>query len=338
MATSTSQKAPCAICGKVAGLFTCRGCQKDFCTRHVVEHRQELGREMDELTMVHDQFRQSLTEQTTKSYQISCMKQIDEWEQQSINKIHREAADARKQLQDTIDERTTKLTEVLAKIARELQKAREDDDFFETDLTEWTEKLNKLKKDLAQPPNIDIGQNDTVIASIPKMVVLASKKEIFERLIGNIRIEDDGQVIVKDQPNSYATVRGNGEYTSGQHRFRFKTEEYHTGKWVFIGIVSKDVPMIENSCFSQSSCGWTGDNAVYLNGACWLGYNNYKSDTQKNDIVELFIDCDLRIIRLKNERTQSVHTLQIDINLCRFPWQLNCILYYSNDRLRILQT
>src|ERR1700761_5003416 len=126
MATSTSRKAPCATCGKVIGMFTCRGCQKDFCTRHVAEHRQELGKQMDELTLDHDRFRQNVMEQTPESQHHLLMKKIDEWEQQSIDKIHRTADDARKQLQNTISEHTTKLTESLDKIASELRKARED--------------------------------------------------------------------------------------------------------------------------------------------------------------------------------------------------------------------
>jgi len=142
MTTSTTQKAPCTICGKVTGLFTCRGCHKDFCTRHVVEHRQELGKQMDELTLDHDRFRQNLMEQTTEPQLHPLMKQIDEWEQQSIDKIHRTADDARKQLRNTINEHTTKLTEALTKIADELCKAREDDNFFETDLKQWMDKLD----------------------------------------------------------------------------------------------------------------------------------------------------------------------------------------------------
>ncbi len=111
-------------------MFTCRGCQKDFCTRHVAEHRQELGKQMDELTLDHDRFRQNLMEQTKEPRHHPLMKQINEWEQQSIDKIRHTADDARKQLQNTINEHATKLTEALMKIADELRRAREDDDFF----------------------------------------------------------------------------------------------------------------------------------------------------------------------------------------------------------------
>ncbi len=339
MAAPTAQKAPCATCGKVTGMFTCRGCQKDFCTRHVVEHRQELGKQMDELTLDHDRFRQNLIEQTGEPRYHPLIKQINEWEEQSINKIRRLADDARQQLRNTINDHATKLTEALTKIAEELRKAREDDDFFETDLKQWMDKLEQLKNDLAHPPNIQIRQEVINIDSLVlKIIEMTSTKETFARSIGDIQIEDGGQVIVKKQGSVHQGARGNGEYFSGQHRFRFKIEECNRHKWALFGIVSKDVPLEANSFMSQSSYGWAGLNQVYRNGACSNGFNDYKSDMEKNDIMELLVDCDRRIIRLTNERTQSVYELHIEISNCPFPWQLNFNLPGGNDRIRILQT
>ncbi len=36
----------CATCSTASGLFTCRECQAHFCTQHVAEHRQKLGKQM----------------------------------------------------------------------------------------------------------------------------------------------------------------------------------------------------------------------------------------------------------------------------------------------------
>ncbi len=340
MTASTSQKAPCATCGKVTGMFTCRGCQKDFCTRHVAEHRQELGKQMDELTLDHDRFRQNLIDQTREPRRHPLIKQIDEWEEQSINTIRRSADDARQQLRTTINDHATKLTEALTKIAQELRKAREDDDFFETDLKQWIDKLDRLRKDLAHPPNIQIRKEVINVDSLAlKIIETTSTKETFARSVGSIQIEDGGQVIVKKQGDHYQGARGSGEYSSGQHRFRFKIEEcINSQRWIFIGIVSKDVTLVTGSYGSQSSYGWAGATQVYCNGALSYGFNGYKSDMEKNDVVELLLDCDQRMIRLTNERTRSVYGLPIEISKCPFPWQLNFNLYFVNDRIRILQT
>jgi polyhydroxyalkanoate synthesis regulator phasin len=337
MKSSTSQKTPCAICGKVLGLFTCRGCQKDFCTRHVAEHRLSLNKQMDELTLVHDRFRQSLSKQTAEPHQHSMMKQIDEWEQQSINKIHLAAKNTRQQLQKLIGQHTTKLTEVLVKIAHDLRKARENGDFFETDVKEWTEKLNKLKKEFAELTNSIIRQEDDKNnAFISPITILVPTREFFKESIGNIQIEDNGQVIVKDSSDDYATARGSGEYTSGQNRFRFKIEQNHPKKWLFIGIISKHVYIQTASYDNPSSYGWAGINRVFLNGDLTSGFNDYKSDVEENDIMELLVDCDQRMISLTNERTHSTFELNIDLNNCPFPWQLNFNLYWANDHVRLL--
>jgi hypothetical protein len=292
---------------------------------------------MDELTIDHDQFKQNIMEKTNELRYHSLVQLIDDWEQQSIDKIRRTSDDARQQLRNIINEHATKLTEASTKIADELRQARDDDEFFETDLKQWIDKLERLKKDLAHPLNIQFQQEDnSTIPFISKMIVVVPTKETFGRSIGTIQIEDNGRVIVKKQGSDYATARGKDEYFSGQHQFRFKIEERQGNKWIFIGIISKDVALQAISCKSQSSYGWAGNSQVFLNGALHNGTNGYKSDIAKNDIVQLLIDCDQRIIRLTNERTRSVYELRIETSKCPFPWQFHFNLHYSNDRIRIL--
>ncbi len=72
----------------------------------------------DEFTLDHDQFRQKLTEQITQSpYYPNLKQKIDQWEQQSIDKIHQVADDIRKDLDNMIK---TQLTDVLIKLAHEI--------------------------------------------------------------------------------------------------------------------------------------------------------------------------------------------------------------------------
>jgi hypothetical protein len=154
--------------------------------------------------------------------------------------------------------------------------------------------------------------------------------------LGNVQLEDNNQVAVHDQSDSYATVRGKGEYLYGQHRLRLKIEEYHSSKWIFVGITSAEILITDNATNSPSIYGWVGPNQVYLNGVYNCGYGGYRSDAQKNDILELLIDCDEHKIRLTNERTNSSYELDIDLIKCPFPWQLNVILYFAGDRIRLL--
>ncbi|UJR32362.1 hypothetical protein I4U23_019825 [Adineta vaga] len=337
MATSNSQKAPCVTCGKVTGLFTCRGCQQDFCTRHVAEHRQELGKQMDELSFEHDRLRQILLEPTTDLKLHPFIIDINEWEQQSIDRIHQIANDARKQLEISILIHRTKFNEDLTKIANELKKAHEDDDYFETDLRQWIEKIDQLKKELIQPSNVKLSRvyND-ILSSIPRVIETTSSKEVFQQSTDGVQIEENGHVITKTIRSTHATVRGSGEYTNGQHQFRFRIERYSQPGWIQIAIVCKNIPLQANCYDTRSLYGWAGSNQVYIDGKNYQGHNGYQVDIETNDILEFIVDCDRRIIRLTNERTHSSSILNIDIQHCPFPWQLSFGLYNLQDRVRIL--
>lgn len=90
-------KARCVTCGKDKAVMKCGGCSKDFCFNHMTDHRQELSRQLDEIENTRDLFRQSLTEQMSTPQKHALLRQIDQWEQESIYKI-REAAEAERQL------------------------------------------------------------------------------------------------------------------------------------------------------------------------------------------------------------------------------------------------
>ncbi|CAF3863153.1 unnamed protein product, partial [Rotaria sp. Silwood1] len=55
---STNMKQICAKCNKGGGIAMCHGCQQSFCTKHFVEHRQELSQQIDHIGQEHDLLRQ----------------------------------------------------------------------------------------------------------------------------------------------------------------------------------------------------------------------------------------------------------------------------------------
>lgn len=339
MTSTSSSKILCVICNKTSGVFTCRGCDKDFCLRHANEHRQDLGKQIDELTVDHDQFRQKLIEQTIHTPYYSYLKRkIDQWEEQSIEKIHQVADTVRKDLENMTQQHSVKLNETLTKLAQEINHARQEDEYFETDIKQWTEELNKLKNQLNKSPKFNIQSDKNLIPFISKISIDTLNDEVFGKIHGNIILEDNDQVVVHGQINSYATAHGKGEYLDGQHRVRLKIEEYYSSKWIFVGIISKDALIQGNLVNIPSTYGWAGPNQVYMNGVYSSNFYKYQSDVQKDDVLELFIDCDQRKICLKNERTQSSYEIVIDLNKCPFPWQLNIIMYFPGDRVRFLPT
>jgi hypothetical protein len=107
-------------------------------------------------------------------------------------------------------------------------------------------------------------------------------------------------------------------------------------KWMYFGIVSKNVPLQATSYDTSTTFGWTTHGFVIQNGSGQAGYGNYKSDMVQNDVLELFLDCDRRTIRLTNERTSNKHEIAVNMAECPFPWQLSIGLHYQNDRVRCL--
>jgi ribosome recycling factor len=135
----------------------------------VAEHRQELCKQLDEVEVTRDLFRQTLTEQTSQTQQHPLMQQIDNWERESIDKIQKAANDARQLLVDHTTGHITIIESQLNKLTDELRKSREEDDFFETDLSRWKREIARLTEALQKPSTVRVRQNSTSL--VTKIVV-----------------------------------------------------------------------------------------------------------------------------------------------------------------------
>ena len=154
----------------------------------------------------------------------------------------------------------------------ELRNASKDDDFYEPDLEQCPD---ELKKGCTQSPYISIREHNTdIVSSIPKISASMLSNEIFEQSIGNIRIEEDDEVIIKRHSTVYAMVRSSDEYTGRKYHFRFKIEVNSLNKWLFIEIGYKKVLLQERSYISQSIYCWSGGNRAFINGVCHPGFNS----------------------------------------------------------------
>lgn len=162
--------------------------------------------------------------------------------------------------------------------------------------------------------------------------------DIFGVFAGDVRVEENSQVVIHGLSVAHAPVRGEGEYSSGKHRLRFRIDSYNANKWIFFGIISHGATMKSNTWAIPSSYGWGGQDMTILNCAIHAGLNDYLCDFQVNDTIELILDCDHRIIYLTNQRTKCTHKINIDSVKCPFPWHFHLNLFYPNDQVRILCT
>ena len=168
MASALSNKSPCSSCGnKGFGIFKCEGCLQTFCRKHSSEHRDLLLHQLEEVITEHDVLQQMIIEQKEKQSDYHRFaEQINEWESISIMKIQKAAIEARQQTENLVARQNSNIVKLiqisfvfigihvgtisskLSDLGEEVRKAREDEDFFETDLRLWTTKSEELKTDI----------------------------------------------------------------------------------------------------------------------------------------------------------------------------------------------
>jgi hypothetical protein len=339
MSDIVGKKPLCSTCHKAAGILTCRGCEKDFCYRHVTEHRQELNIQMDGLTTNHDQLQQTISDQEAQPTCHPLIENINAWEKESIDKIHQAADIARKQVLTIITTYRTQVVRELGYLTIELNKARNEDDYVETDLKEWTDKLDKLKKDLTAPQTIDFNENSTENSWIPKIFINDASTDMFYQSTGDAQISEGGKYVVHGPTDDIAVVCCRGEYSLGQHRFRFKIEQFSQGTGFSCGIISKSTPKdsITNTVnYNVYGYAYTSSGTYQrLNHNVVYSFNEQNYNFKVDDIYEIFIDCNRKMMRLTNERTSQGQDISIDVDACSFPWQFFIAFFYANDRVRL---
>ncbi|CAF0995551.1 unnamed protein product [Rotaria sordida] len=335
MASSTvSPKLLCVVCNKRKGSYRCEGCSQMFCPKDLNDHRNELSKQLEETVVAHDLIQQTLIQQIEDPQQHPLLKKINQWEQESIVKIRQAAEEARNKLLITTTEHTTNIKQKLKNLSKELRQGQEDNDFIETDLQQWTQKLEELKKELHNPTSVAIQEDSTPL--ITKICIdCQDTPDVFERVCGNAQIKENGCLIVNDNSDGHTEIRGKNEYNIGRHKFCFRIEQLPPNGWIFFGIISKSEPMKVFSYSSPSNYGWTTRNQIYAGGQC---RRELSSDASQNDTIILLLNCDQRTIELKNERTNCVMQMSIDINRCPFPWQFHLNLGAANTHVRLLSS
>ena len=338
MAMITAIKPLCVTCRKQRGVFKCEGCSQMLCLQHTSNHRKDVIEQLEEIEDIRVVVEMVLTQQSAESRKDAedlkgeLLKSIDTWEHESIAKVKRRAEEARDELFRSTAGRLDNIKIKLQQLTDEIQQSRQTNDFLETDLRAWVDKLNRWKDEIVYPVTILVRQESTALVNQIRVNVYDTT-EVFERASSKVVFEDNDEVaVVKDGPELYTEVRGRGEYVSGQHTLSVKVEKLNG--WILIGIISKSNSLREHSYESPSCYGWyDGEHFVYAGGENIGGKGH---DIIQSDTVSLLIDCDHHLIQLTNERTHRTLELLVDLDRCPFPWQLHLNLNLAPTRIQIL--
>ena len=316
----------------------CEGCLKALCTKHFADHRRLLGEEMDVIISEHDQFKNAINQQTTNSNSLLLLKQIDEWEIESIIKIRQKAKEIREQLLNLSTAHMEDLSKKLRNVSEKLKEGREHDSFVETDLQQWKTTIEKLKANFALPSTLTTSRQYETALVRNISINLSGTTDLFGDASNyRIGIEENGQVAIQNasEVHTYTEVRGKNEYTYGRHGIRLCIEQ-SADIWTLLGINSKKTLLQDRSFESKSTYGWTSNDFLYLNGQSHQNTSAPRIEMKTNDIINLIFDCDNQKISMINERTNIRYELRVNINYCPFPWQLHVNLLEPQSRVRIL--
>ncbi|CAF0762251.1 unnamed protein product [Didymodactylos carnosus] len=167
-----------------------------------------------------------------------------------------------------------------------------------------------------------------------RMRILAlSENEYFTTASYDIRLEENSKVAIHTGKQMFHnTVLAENSYLSGTHRLRIKIENLNSNhKYLFFGVLSSSIDNIQSvpSFYSPSAYGWSM-KYIYVKG---IQIGEYDSDIIQEDVIELELNCDERIISLLNKRTNKKMQMMADGKL---PWKLHCTICCPGDCLRLL--
>jgi hypothetical protein len=322
---------------KKACIAHCEGCFKAFCIRHFRDHRRELHEELNLIIDENDHLKDIINQHRTNPDLHPLLADINNWEKESIAKIHQRTEVLRQELLQSIAAHEDELSKKFQQLSEQLKQSKEQDDFIEIDLQDWKKTLENLKTNLISPSTISINRDDNI--SFVQNISITSfikTSEKFDRVSDNrVRIEENGQVVIHDASDDHTEIRGKNEYVLGSHKIRLCIEQ-SSGGWLFLGINSKLTSLQPLSYSSKSTYGWTNNNAIWSNGQKNRNNSNDIIEMEEKDVINLILDCDKRTITMTNERTNKKHEMAVSIVHCPFPWQLHVNLLEPNSSIRIL--
>ena len=172
MASGITRQA-CVKCEKGLGIITCGGCQQWLCTKHFIEHRQELAIRIDNIGQEHDLFRRDVIQPTIDHPLLT---RVNQWEQQSIDRIKGAAEEVRTNLQQYLINTKGQIKTSLDQLTNDLQSSRNTDDYTEIELDKWIKQLQEFREALEKPTDLEIVGDEEQTESIIRLIELTRKQ------------------------------------------------------------------------------------------------------------------------------------------------------------------
>ena len=168
-------KGTCLLCEKTREIYICQACSKHFCFDHLSEHRTNIQQQFEHLQNDHDQLQQQINDLKIDPTKHSFIKHIDQWEEESINKIQQQAKLSRTDWSDYLGRFLPIMEQKLNRLAEQIKEIHRENQLNETDLTLFKQRLSKLAKELNQPTNASIEQQSASFINKISLLLPSSK-------------------------------------------------------------------------------------------------------------------------------------------------------------------
>jgi hypothetical protein len=129
-------------------------------------------------------------------------------------------------------------------------------------------------------------------------------------------------------------------YITGIHHLRLSIDKFNSpSSWAFVGIISEEIRIQNSNYLNRSSFGWhLGRQSIIYDRQTSISYNYDGRNIRQNDILTIIIDCNKKLIEIKNERTLDKHCIYINSNNCPLPWLFAVNFNYkNNDSMHLLR-
>ena len=139
----------------------CGGCSQDFCLADMNKHHKELNEQLSQTENRYNQLKNTFEEQHIKIPKQTLIKQIDDWEKESLDKVRYVANRVRRQLLSRIEDSTAGLNLELKRLTEQLNQCRKEDDFVDKDVQFFDEQFKRLKTLLDTLPDCKLAFRST---------------------------------------------------------------------------------------------------------------------------------------------------------------------------------
>ena len=141
------KKKTCFVCQKESGICSCTGCKKLFCRKDFNDHCQWLSGELEKVIEDRDQLQERMNnKEKIFGFRSSLLTQIDQWENDTLEKVDRAADRTRHYIVQVLDEKEKKMENDFKNFTMQLRDRQNMQNINENDLTDLKNKIHLLEE------------------------------------------------------------------------------------------------------------------------------------------------------------------------------------------------